>query len=176
MSKTPIKAALERLELEGYITVSPQSGITVRELSDSEVAELFEVRVALEGYVLRTVTGQLTAEQFAEWDANLSALAAIAGQAEKRQQVVELDTEFHALPSKFLGNQEIIRLMRQYSQKIRLVTFSVFSMLPNRAPQSLIEHREILEAVRSGNGQLASELMEKHIRLGQKLLSKARLR
>src|SRR5262245_38160255 len=42
MSKTPIKAALERLEAEGYVTVSPQQGIVVRELTVHEIADQYE--------------------------------------------------------------------------------------------------------------------------------------
>ncbi len=170
MSKTPIKAALERLELEGFITVSPQSGIRVRELTETEIAELYDVRVALECFVIRTVTGKLNPEQVKQWETNLDSLASVANDQSNRQYVVELDTEFHALPSLFLGNQQIIKLMQQYSQRIRMITNSVFARLPNRAPQSLSEHREILDAVRSGNEQKASDLMESHIRLGHKLL------
>ena len=50
MSKTPVKAALERLELEGFIAVSPQQGIIVRELSVHETADLYEIWLALESY------------------------------------------------------------------------------------------------------------------------------
>src|SRR4051794_4236895 len=47
MSKTPVKAALERLESEGFIAVSPQQGIVVRELSVREIADQYEIRAAL---------------------------------------------------------------------------------------------------------------------------------
>src|SRR5262245_56779925 len=50
MSKTPVKAALERLEHEGFITVSPQQGIVVRELSIREIADQYEIRTALESF------------------------------------------------------------------------------------------------------------------------------
>src|SRR5262249_27542515 len=60
MSKTPIHAALERLELEGFITISPQQGIIVRDLSVHEIADHYEIRATLEAYVLRTLAGSLT--------------------------------------------------------------------------------------------------------------------
>src|SRR5262245_27959269 len=59
MSKTPVKAALERLESEGFITVSPQQGIVVRELSVSEIADLYEIRAALESFTLKSLAGKL---------------------------------------------------------------------------------------------------------------------
>src|SRR5215831_11136302 len=71
MSKTPVRAALERLELEGFITVSPQQGIIVRELSVHEIADQYEIRAALEGYVLRTLAGRLSPGQVGRLRANL---------------------------------------------------------------------------------------------------------
>lgn len=174
MSKTPIKAALERLEMEGFITVSPQSGISVRELSDKEIEELFELRAALEGFVLRSLAGKLTIEQLGALEENLLKLEEIAGDPSRRHDVVMLDTQFHSLPSKFLGNEQILNLMQQYSDKIRMVTLRVFVLMPYRAAQSLEEHREIVESLRVGDGQKASDLMEAHIRLGHKLLTTAR--
>ena len=60
MSKTPIRAALQRLEVEGLVTISPQQGIIVRDLSVHEIADLYEMRAALETYVARTLAGRLT--------------------------------------------------------------------------------------------------------------------
>lgn len=71
MSKTPVKAALERLELEGFITVSPQSGIVVRELILDEITQMYEIRLALDAFVLRSLAGRLTSEQLAKWEFNL---------------------------------------------------------------------------------------------------------
>ncbi len=63
MSKTPVRAALERLELEGFVTVSPQQGILVRDLSLHEIADQYEIRIALEAFVVRHVAGRLAAPQ-----------------------------------------------------------------------------------------------------------------
>src|SRR5262245_19915412 len=63
MSKTPVRAALERLEQEGLVTISPQQGIIVRDLSVHEIADQYEMRIALETYVARTVAGRLTPAQ-----------------------------------------------------------------------------------------------------------------
>ncbi len=175
MSKTPVKAALERLEMEGFITVSPQSGIVVRELADKEIADIYEIRIALEVYVVKTIASRITEPQVQQWGETLAAMEAIASQAESnRQQVVKLDEEFHTLPLKFLGNTQILQTMEQLSVKNKMVINGVFSALPDRAQQSLKEHREIVEAVKSGDGLRAGELMEAHIRVGHDILCKAR--
>src|SRR6516225_7820048 len=53
MSKTPVRAALQRLELEGFVTISPQQGIIIRDLSVHDIADQYEIRAALETYVVR---------------------------------------------------------------------------------------------------------------------------
>src|SRR5438067_11001844 len=94
MSKTPVKAALERLESEGFITVSPQQGIVVRELSVREIADQYEIRAVLESYVLRTVAGKLTPQQLALVRANLDAQAQLRGSGDVAR-AVELDAACH---------------------------------------------------------------------------------
>lgn len=175
MSKTPVKAALERLEMEGFITVSPQSGIVVRELGDDEIADIYEIRIALEGYAVMKIASCITGPQLEQWEANLSALEKIVNQPEEnRLQVVQLDDEFHSLPIQFLGNRQILQTMQQLSVKNRMVINNVFSLLPDRAKQSLQEHHQIVAAARAGDGVTAGQLMEKHIRAGHEILCSAR--
>lgn len=175
MSKTPVKAALERLELEGFITVSPQSGIVVRELSLDEITQMYEIRVALEGYVLRSLAGRLSKEQLAKWELNLKQYAAAEKESDSLslRNAVLLDAEFHLLPSQFLGNKLIINTMQQFSVQMFQVINRVFSRLPSRVSQSLIEHREIVVAVRQGKGDKARELGENHLRVGHEVLVQA---
>src|SRR5690349_3749693 len=73
MSKTPIKSALERLESEGFLGISPQQGIVVQDLTLEEIADHFEVREALETYVARRLAGTLTVEQISRIRTNLAA-------------------------------------------------------------------------------------------------------
>ena len=46
MSKTPVRSALERLESEGFISISPQQGAIIRDLSLDEIADQYEIRTA----------------------------------------------------------------------------------------------------------------------------------
>lgn len=174
MSKTPVKAALERLEMEGFITVSPQSGIVVRELSDAEIADIYDIRIALEGFVLKSIAGKLSPGQMQLWNENVTALSDVVESPEIRQRAVALDAEFHLLPCECLGNAQIVYTMQQLSYKMQAVINRVFKLLPDRASQSLREHQEIVDAVRRGEGQRASDLVEAHLRAGHEILREAR--
>src|SRR5262245_3618816 len=116
MSKTPIRAALERLELEGHVTISPQQGIFVRDLSVHEIADLYEMRAALETYIARTVAGRLSAEQSERVRANLKAQQEL-GAGGDIHAAVALDARFHLLFCEFLGNRELLRVMGQLRDK-----------------------------------------------------------
>lgn len=169
MSKTPVKAALERLEMEGFIAVSPQQGIVVRDLSVHEVADQLEIRVALESHVLRSVAGRVTVEQASV----LTASVRQQKQAAKRRDVAELvalDAEFHMLFCEFHGNREITRVMSQLREKIHRVIGRVFQQLPERLVSSCDEHAAIVDAVLAGDANLAARRMEEHLDYGRQFL------
>jgi DNA-binding GntR family transcriptional regulator len=175
MSKTPIRAALERLELEGFITISPQQGVIVRELSVQDIADQYEIRAALEAFVLRSLAGRLTPAQVERLQANLAAQESNTGSADIERGIA-LDAEFHTLFSEFLGNREILRVMNQLREKIHRVISQVFTLNPDRMAGSYEEHRAIAEAVIQGDAPLAAKRIEEHLEVGKRLLLSPRHR
>ncbi|HVK15120.1 MAG TPA: GntR family transcriptional regulator [Gemmataceae bacterium] len=169
MSKTPVKAALERLEAEGYISVSPQQGIVVRELSVQEIADQYEIRAALESYALRTVAGRLTPDQVSRVRANLKAQSKLRGTGNVPLGV-ELDAAFHALFVEFLGNREILKVTGQLGEKMQRVVTQVFRLSPGRIEASYEEHVAIANAVIDGRGDEAAGLIARHLELGKRLI------
>jgi DNA-binding GntR family transcriptional regulator len=169
MSKTPVKAALERLESEGFISVSPQQGIVVREPSVHEIADLYEIRSALESYTLRAVAGRLTADQAARLRDNLKAQARLRGSGDVARGV-ELDAAFHCLFVEFLGNREILRVIVQLREKMQRVVTQVFRLCPVRIDTSYDEHAAIAAAVTGGAGDRAADLLIRHLEQGKQLI------
>ncbi len=169
MSKTPVKAALERLELEGFICVSPQQGIVVREFSVHEIADLYEIRAALESYTMRLIAGRLSEAQIARLRENLAALKSIAGSGDVSSAVV-LDAEFHILFTRFLGNREFLRVMEHLRHKMHRVITKAFRLNPGRIDTSYKEHKAIVDVVIAGNGNQAAKLIESHLEKGKQLI------
>jgi DNA-binding GntR family transcriptional regulator len=169
MSKTPVRSALERLESEGFISISPQQGAIIRDISVDEIADQYEIRTALESYVVRTVSGRLNAAQVAEVRANLERQRANLEHPEVERSVA-LDEEFHALFATFLGNREILRVMGQLRDKIHRVIFRVFTLNPGRMANSFAEHTAIAEAVIAGDAPTAAVRIEQHLQVGKDAL------
>lgn len=170
IGNTPVRSAIERLENEGLILISPQQGIAVRELRTHEIADHYEIRQALEPYILRRITGRLTTEQEQRVRRNLAAQKEVTANNDI-PQIVMLDTEFHLLFCTFLDNQEIYRTMLQLRDKIHRVILRMARVSPERFGVSYQEHRDIAEAVFAGKADRAASLIFDHLELGkQKLL------
>jgi DNA-binding GntR family transcriptional regulator len=169
MSKTPIRAAVERLQQEGFVTISPQQGIVVRDLSVHEIADQYEVRLALETFVVRTLAGRLSPPQAERLRANLDAQRDNCAGLDIARSV-ELDTEFHMLFCEFLGNQEILRVMKHLRERIHRVITRVNHQNVGRIASSYQEHHAIVDAVLSGDAPGAARRMEEHLDYGKRVL------
>ena len=169
MSKTPVKAAVERLEAEGFVAVSPQQGILVRELAVADIADQYEARAALETYVLRSVAGRLTPTQADRLHTNLGEQEEVRGTPDTARGMA-LDAEFHVLFAEFLGNREIVRMMGQLRERMQRVIAQVFRLHPARFDVSVDEHTAIARAVLKGDGPRAAALLEQHLDRGRRLL------
>jgi DNA-binding GntR family transcriptional regulator len=169
MSKTPVRFAIERLALEGFVSVSPRQGIVVNGMQVDEVTDQFEIRVAVECHTVRRLARRLTEEQIGELEQNLAAhrKAAVARDA---AQVRELDTDFHYLLCRYLGNREIERVMERLREKLIRVISTVIQRQSQRMLESYEEHRGILAAIRSGDGEEAARRMEAHLDQGRRFL------
>ena len=169
MSKTPVKAALERLESEGFVVVSPQQGIVVREFSVHEIGDLYEIRSALESFTLRCVAGRLKSEQIEQLEKNLAAFRETS-RTDDIVKAVALDAEFHFLFARFLDNHEILRVMENLRQKMHRTITRVFHLYPGRIDDSHAEHRAIVNLVIAGDRQAAGDLIEQHLQRGKRLI------
>ena len=170
MSKTPIRSAVERLANEGLLLVAPQQGIVVAEVSFGEIIDLFEIRTALESFVVTQLAGTLTPERVRRLNANLDGQFTAA----QRGDVVEnmrLDTDFHFLLGEFHGNREITRVMWRMRDRLARIIVGVLRQRPQRMVESVQEHRVVVEAILAGDGGKAAEAMKAHLAWGQRFLT-----
>jgi DNA-binding GntR family transcriptional regulator len=169
MSKTPVRTALTRLEVDGFVTVSPQQGIVVREPSIHEIVDLFDIRMALETFVVRRLAGNLTPEQSARVRENLEA----QGRAVKdcdNEIATRLDTEFHLMLCEFLDNREILVAMERLRGKLHRIILGIQQKSPERLVDGWREHAGIAESIFQGRREQAAERVIHHLEWGKKFL------
>lgn len=170
MSKTPIRSALVRLDIEGFVSVSPQQGIVVREPSLQEVVDIFDIRVALETFVVRRIAGKLSPVQVERLRGNLREQSE-AARAGDEQRLTELDADFHIMLCAFLGNREIERVLWTMRDKLHRIILRVMRQAPGRMEGACAEHAAIADAVIKGKGDLAAEKIVKHLDFGKQFLA-----
>jgi DNA-binding GntR family transcriptional regulator len=169
MSKTPVRSALERLANEGFVTISPQQGVVVREFSVEEIVDLFDIRIALETFVVKSLANRIDEAYVEKLEENL------AGQLETTfngdyERATVLDTDFHVLLCQALGNREILRTMVHLRDKLYRVVYRVLQYNRQRIATSYEEHRKIAGAIFTGDGETAARLVQEHLEWGKQAL------
>ncbi|MDD3364429.1 MAG: GntR family transcriptional regulator [Syntrophomonas sp.] len=168
VSRTPIREALRKLELEGFIVMVPRKGAYVADLSFKDIADVFEIRAALEGLAAGLAAERITEEELEDLERLL---------VEKREAItqndigklVEVDTKFHELMYKASRNERlssIISNLREQIQRFRLTSLS----FPGRMKDSLDEHKKIVEAIQSRDSQIARHVAQEHIENAENVL------
>lgn len=165
MSKTPVHAAIERLEAEGLVRLAPQQGVVIRELSVQDIVNHYEIRQALEPWVMRRLAGRLTQSQVEQLRQNLNELQTCA-RAGDSAGLMSVDAGFHQLLCSFARNEEITRVMQQLRDRVQRVIFCVADQFPERMVETCDEHRQIVDALVSGNAKQAGRLMHEHLDQG----------
>lgn len=170
MSKTPIRAALELLESQGLVAVSPQKGILVKELSAREIAELFDLRCAVEPFIVAQLAKRgLATDGYSALQANLKQQRMAAKHANPLQ-ATELDIEFHRLLGRLFDNQELNACLERCFDKLHRSILRINRQVRGRLDRSIADHAKIVDQIRRGRAEAASQAMLKHLHFGRQFL------
>lgn len=161
-SRGPVREALRLLEQEGLVVSYPYRGTVVAEVSDTEVREvLVPVRLALERFAFRHAVALLRDKDFAELGALVEAMEKAARERDLGA-LVELDIQFHELVMLRSDQPHSIQLWQAIASRVRSF---FYRMGPRHRSLREVpdEHRELLEALRSGDEQLLLAVLDRHI-------------
>ncbi|MFJ2828756.1 GntR family transcriptional regulator [Streptomyces sp. NPDC087263] len=161
VSRTPVREALLRLEVEGLIRLYPKKGALVLPVSAQEIADVVETRQLVEGHAARKAVPasprliarleELLAEQKEQAAAGDLAAAAVT------------DRCFHAEIVRSAGNEILSRLYDQLRDRQLRMGVAVMHAHPDRITKTLSEHEQILSALRSGDAEEVVGLIHRHV-------------
>jgi DNA-binding GntR family transcriptional regulator len=161
VSRTPVREAIRKLELEGLVVMIPRKGAYVAGMSIKDIADVFEIRGALEGLAAELASERATDEELEVMERYLVKISEEIENGDL-SKVVETDTDFHTLIYEASRNarlSQIINNLREQIQRFRTTSLS----FPGRMKVALEEHRKIVEALSSRDGELARKLAQEHI-------------
>lgn len=163
VSRTPVRQAMVRLADEGLVALRPRHGMRVRSISSRDMAEIYEVLVALEGAAVRLCAERgLNPETLASLDAALAAMDAALGAGDLRGWATA-DADFHRQLVAASGNRRLaatVAGMADLAHRARLATLRLRPM-PQQSNQ---EHRALVTAIRNRDPARAEALHTGHRR------------
>lgn len=162
VSRTPVREALHKLELEGLIKPLETRGFVVSKDSREEIEELFDMRAILEGYGLRVISEKVSENLLKQ----LNGLIENAEDALKRKQLKEVfrwNTQFHDTLHRMVSEKKRLhRLLvnvRKYVLRYREDTLQY----PDGGRRALDGHHKIVMALRLKDPDLCERVMREHI-------------
>lgn len=163
VSPIPVREAFRQLEAEGLITIFEHRGAVVSQLSPEEIEELFDIRAALEGYVLRLAVPRLTEADLARAEDALAAYERALGDDAGFDVWGELHWRFHSSLYEAANRARSLSLIRTINNNAdRYIRLHIlFSLKAHRHARD--EHRAILELCRRGEAEEAGQLLARHI-------------
>ena len=161
ISATPVREALHRLESDGLLVKLPYQGWFVREFTEPEVRQLYEMRAAMECFAVRLACRRTTAEE----------LEGLRDQQSVGKQALDNDDmdayrtynrDLHAAIIKAARNGYLSSVMSQLSlQSQMLMTRTI--RLVGRPSRAIEEHQELVALIAAKQEKEAEALMETHI-------------
>lgn len=168
VSRTPVREAIRKLELEGLAFMTPRHGAKVAEIVEKDLRDVLEVRIFLEKMALELACERITVDSFVKFETVLGNFYYAADSRDIRK-IIENDVCFHELIFETTGNQQLIQVMDNFKEQTYRYRLEYLKELPD--PMQLYrEHRDIYEAIKRQDKELAKELMDTHIYCEEQVL------
>ncbi|MGS0895010.1 GntR family transcriptional regulator [Burkholderia stagnalis] len=165
ISRSPVWAAISRLEAEGLLRVVPRQGVFVIAFDEQRIAAIFEAREALEGMAARLAALRMTPDDHAALDDALARQArAVDARDGAAYQVANLD--FHHGLLATARNETIETSLRALYAQVRTMCAGGTSPLADweRLRGNVAEHRHVLDKVAKRDGEGAERAAREHVR------------
>ncbi|MET0843805.1 MAG: GntR family transcriptional regulator [Mycetocola sp.] len=161
VSATPVREAMLDLAQRGFVEPVRNKGFRVTTVSLEELRDIIEVRQLLEAPAMRSLVGELSADDLAFWREQATT---IAGHAERGEltSFIESDRNFHLGLIGLHGNSRLVAMVSELRSQTRMVNLAAMRESPELA-QSAREHHEMLDLLESGNGAELEELTVRHL-------------
>jgi len=164
MSRTPIREALNRLQQDRLVELTPRKGWFVSEMKLRDVQEVFMVREALEGIAARHAATRVPDVDLADMEGYLASMEALL--TENEDAVEDPGDSIHELIFSYCGNELINEMMSVHLERLKMFHL-ITSSLPGRKLQSWHEHRDIFAALKARDEDGAERAMRAHVRSSQ---------
>lgn len=161
VSRTPIREAIRKLELEGLVLMIPRKGAEVADITEKSLMDVLEVRKALEELSVRLTCDRITKEEIGELKVAAEGFRETLN-SDDITEIAEADVRFHDVIYAATKNQKLIQLLNNLHEQMYRYRIEY---LKNEEvyPKLLREHDEIISRISRGEQEEAVRIVCEHI-------------
>lgn len=161
VSRTPVREAIRKLELEGLVVMIPRKGAEVARITEKDLRDVLEVRSSLEELAAELATERMNDESRKSIELSLKDFekAILSGD---NAAIADSDMEFHDKIFEATGNARLIQIISNLREQIYRYRLEYVKDTEYHAVL-LKEHKELVKAMFSGQKTDARQIMKKHI-------------
>ena len=161
VSRTPIREAIRKLELEGLVLMVPRKGAEVAEITEKNLRDVLEVRCALEELAVQLACDRIDPERMQQLLDAAAHFRDILGTADITE-LGEADEAFHDVIFQATDNRRLIQLLNNLREQMYRYRIEYLKK-KECYPQLLEEHAAIIQAIREHDKAKATEITVQHI-------------
>ncbi|GAB5469325.1 MAG: GntR family transcriptional regulator [Rhodospirillales bacterium] len=160
VSRTPVREALRRLEMQGLVTHEIHRGTVVRSLDHNTITELYFMREVLEGTAAASAARHASKAEIAALREMIEADRARLGDP---THLARTNQRFHAALYRASHNRYLVDILQGLRTSMWLLGPTTLSQ-PGRDEEALSEHIRIVDAIEAGDSEAADQAAQEHIR------------
>ena len=170
VSRTPIREAIRKLELEGFVVMVPRRGTYVADISLKDIAQVFEIRSVLEELAAGLAAERITPDELEDLERILVEINEYIDN-DQFDKIVDADIRFHDVLYHASRNQRLVDILNNLREQ--MLRFRSISMhYPGRLAATWEEHRQMVENIADHNSAMARKVAKKHMENSERTLLK----
>lgn len=171
-SRTPVREALRRLQVEGLVEVLSHRGARVTQWSRDDLEEIYDLRAMLEAFAAQRAASRIAPEQLDELTDLCERMEALIGATTDFDKLAELNSEFHGIVRDAAQSTRLVGMLNAVVQlPLVMTTFHRYS--PTDLRRSAAHHRELVDALRAGDETWAGSVLRSHVAAAKSVLLRA---
>jgi DNA-binding GntR family transcriptional regulator len=168
VSRTPVRESLNQLEKEGFIKIVSGAGAKVVKLSLKETLDIYDILIILEGTSSRLACSNISDDQIQKLE-EYNYLFEKAKDQKNTELLFELNARFHWLITQATRNAYLIDMRANFRLLVDRIA-RLFPSIPGQLDATLVEHKHVIDALKSKNQALAEFTMREHLEAAKRKL------
>ena len=162
VSRTPIREAIRKLELEGLVLMIPRKGAEVADITEKSLMDVLEVRKALEELAVQLCCDKITGKEIEELHRAADDFRRILKTSDDVTEIAEADVRFHDIIYLATGNQKLIQILNNLREHMYRYRVECIKRKESH-PILIAEHEEIIRRIENKEKKEAADIVCRHI-------------